>query len=100
MSEPRRTWPPARDRDDLDRAGRPDYRAARRTARHLAEGWAIDAAEQRTLATEYREHLVAILSELRALQHAAGIAEHDCETCRKASRMAAGDGGPNTGDVS
>jgi hypothetical protein len=65
---------------------RPDFRAARQTARHLVESWGIEAAEQRQRATEYRDHLVALRDELHALQRMAGVEEHDCETCRTAAR--------------
>lgn len=71
---------------------RPDWRAARNTARHLVEGWGIEAAQQRRLATEYRDHLAWMVDELRSLQRAGGSEEHShsCPTCRKvAESMAA-----------
>ena len=48
------------------------------------EGWAIEAAQQRRLADEYRDHVVWLAAELRARQSAAGIVAHDCPICRNA----------------
>jgi hypothetical protein len=50
------------------------------------ESWGIEAAEQRKLATEYRDHVLALGEELRGRQRAAGVELHDCETCRQAAR--------------
>jgi hypothetical protein len=85
MPEPsRRTWPPSRPRpaDDPDR---PDWTAARNAARHIAESWGIEAAEQRRLAEEYRQHLLALRAELHSLQVSAGLPEHSCPVCDKAA---------------
>jgi hypothetical protein len=76
---------------------RVDLRAARNTARHLVEGWAVEAAKQRKVATAYRDHLVALGDELRALQRANGVPEHECETCRQAAEsLAAGEDASRT----
>jgi hypothetical protein len=72
---------------------RVDLRGVRNTARHLIEGWALEAARRRKLAEEYREHVLTLAGEVRSLQGAAGLPEHDCPTCRKAYA------GPETGDV-
>jgi hypothetical protein len=64
-------------------------REARQTARHLAEGWAIEVAQQRKLITEYRDHLAWMAGELRALQGGVGVEEHSCPTCEKAIAGAA-----------
>jgi len=73
--------------------GRIDLRAARNTARHLVEGWALEAARRRKLAEEYRQHVLALREELARLQRDHGLPEHDCPTCAKAAA------GPETGDV-
>jgi hypothetical protein len=70
-----------------------DLRAARNTARHLVEGWALEAARRRKLAEEYRQHLLALRAELASLQRDHSLSEHDCPTCRKAAA------GPDIGDV-
>jgi hypothetical protein len=76
-----------------DEPRRIDLRAARNTARHLVEGWALEASRRRKLAEDYREHLVALRTELAGLQRANGLDEHDCPICTKAGA------GPDTGDV-
>lgn len=73
--------------------GRVDLRAARNTARHLVEGWALEAARRRKLAEEYRQHLLALRAELGSLQRAEGATAHDCAICQKAEL------GPEKGDV-
>jgi hypothetical protein len=70
---------------------RPDWRAARKAARHVVEGWGLEATEQRRLATEYGEHLAWMVEELRALQRAAGVEEHACPTCQKVAASMGGD---------
>jgi hypothetical protein len=73
-----------------DRPERPDWTALRRAARHTAETWALEAAQQRRLATEYRDHLAWMAGELRGLQRHSGTEEHSCPTCDKvAASMAA-----------
>jgi hypothetical protein len=72
---------------------RVNLQAARITARHLVEGWAVEASRRRKLADEYREHVLALSAELRELQRDAGMPEHDCPICQKA------EAGPETGDV-
>ena len=86
---PRRTWPPARDRA-ID-PNRPDWRAARQSGRHLVEDWALEAAQQRRLAIEYRDHLAWLVAELRTAQRAAGTEEHWCATCQKVADSVGGD---------
>ena len=76
---------PARERIDL--------RAARNTARHLVEGWGVEATRRRKLAEEYRKHVLALSAELRELQRASGLPEHDCPTCQLA------EAGADTKDV-
>jgi hypothetical protein len=73
--------------------GRIDVRAARNTARHLVEGWGLEAARRLELAEEYREHVLQLAGELRSLQRGAGTPEHDCPTCRKAAA------GPEVGNI-
>ena len=70
---------------------RPNWREARRAARHLVEDWALEAQQQRKLATEYRNHLAWMVQELRSLQRAAGTDEHGCATCRKVADSVGGD---------
>jgi hypothetical protein len=73
-----------------DRRDRPDWAALRRTARHTAESWALEAAQQRKLANEYRDHLASLAAELRGLQRQSGNEEHSCPTCdRVAASLAA-----------
>jgi len=73
------------------RPDRPDWRAARQAARHLVEDWALEAQQQRRLATEYRDHLAWMVDELRSLQRAAGTEEHWCTTCQKVAESMGGD---------
>jgi hypothetical protein len=70
-----------------------DLNAARKTARHLVEGWAVEASRRRKLAEEYREQVLALSAELRELQREAGMPEHECPICQKA------EAGPETADV-
>jgi hypothetical protein len=72
---------------------RVDLRAARNTARHLVEGWAVEASRRRKLAEEYRQHLLGLRDELRMAQGQAGQVAHDCPICQKAAA------GPDAGDV-
>jgi hypothetical protein len=77
----------------VDRGKRPDLRAARNTARHLVEGWAVEAGRRQKLAEQYREHVLALSAELRELQRDADMPEHDCPICQQA------EAGPEKGDV-
>jgi hypothetical protein len=70
-----------------------DLRAARNTARHVAESWALEASRRRKLAEEYRQHIVSLREELAGLQREQGLPEHDCPVCQQAGA------GPDTGDV-
>lgn len=85
--------PSERDRPERE-ATRPrvNLQAARNTARHLVEGRAVEASLRRTLADEYREHVLALSAELRELQRDAGMPEHDCPICQKA------EAGPDAAD--
>ena len=86
--------PSERDRPEPEAKGpRVNLQAARNTARHVVEGWAVEASRRRKLADEYRQHVLALSAELRELQRDAGMPEHDCPICQKA------EAGPEAGDV-
>lgn len=72
-------------------ADRPDWTAARNVGRRVAEAGAIEAARQRRLAEEYREHLLWLRDELQGMQRAAGMLEHDCPICQQADAPVAPD---------